>query len=118
MAGEAGLMAFTRYVGGSSGTSLVISMWERRADLHTIRLYEQISPANPVFLEWQDRLTSVGLDPMAAIRLMQQKVQIEANTLGANDICILCAALFGSMIGLVMLSRKSRRQQPVPIVIE
>lgn len=112
MASTAGLMAFTRYVGGSSGTSLMITLWEGRSDHHTIRLYEQLTPSNPIFQDWLSRLNELGLDSLPAIALMQAKVRIESSTLGADDTFIFSAVLFTGMLVLLAASRAHKQKAP------
>lgn len=119
MASAAGLMAFTRYVGGSSGTSLLITLWEGRSDHHTIRLYEQFTPSNPVFQEWSSRLNGLGLDSQSAIAFMQAKVRIEASTLGADDTFLFAAVLFTGMLVLLAASRRHKQKMaPVHLPME
>ena len=118
LAGASGLMAFSRYVGSSSGTSLLITLWERRADQHALLLSEQINPANQNLEAWLAQLEGMGFDSMMALRLAQQKIGVEASTLGGNDVYLLCAGLFGSMIGLVLLSHGQARTSRPRMLIE
>lgn len=112
MAAGAGLLAFIRYVGGSSGTSLIVTLWERRTDHHIARLHEQFASISPLLQDWTDRLESRGVDYAAAIRIAQQKVIIEANTLGADDTFLFCATIFGVMVVLIAASRAHKQSGP------
>jgi DHA2 family multidrug resistance protein len=76
-----GLFALLRNEGGSFGTSVAQTIVERREQLHTLRLNENLDPLNPALTAYtgqtQSYLTQLTGDPIGA---QQMTLQALANT--------------------------------------
>ncbi len=94
LASAAGLSNFLRILGGSFGTSISVTLWDRREALHQSHLVENINAANPISLEALARLQELGYSQQAAYAKMQLVVVNQAYMLATNDIFYVSAIIF------------------------
>jgi DHA2 family multidrug resistance protein len=106
-----GLFNFCRITAGSFGTSIVTTLWDRRATLHHARLVERLSSADPATGQ-----ALAGLPGGAAsdqnLSLLNRLVDQQAFMLSANDIFYFSALLFLLLIGVIWLARRSGGAAP------
>ena len=100
----AGLSNFMRILGGSIGTSLSITLWERRADYHHSILSEQISAYDSHAL---DSVATVA-DPQMAPALLNELINHQALLMATNDFFWLSACSFAVLMLVVWLARSTR----------
>ena len=107
-----GLFNFARITAGSFGTSIVTTMWDRRATLHHARLIEHLTGSDPVTAQSLQNLQAGGLNGAGAAPLLNQLVDRQALMLSANDIFLASAVLFVLLIGVLWLARPATAVKP------
>ena len=106
-----GLSNFARLTGGSFGTSLVTTFWDRHAALHQLRLAETSSAYDPQLQAAQQALTANGLSEPQAIGVMARTLSHQAYLLSALDMFWICGWICVVLIGFIWLARRSQGQQ-------
>ena len=107
LASAAGLSNFIRILGGSFGTSLSITLWDRRAAYNHELLSERITEFSPVS---NDALTIMrGLEQSAAssYAMLERSMQQQSVMLATNDIFWLSSLMFAGLMMLVWSSKPS-----------
>jgi DHA2 family multidrug resistance protein len=104
-----GLFNFARITAGSFGTSIVTTLWDRRATLHHARLIEHLTATDPVTARSLANLHAGGLGSDQGVPLLSQLVDTQAFMLSANDIFFASAVLFLLLVGLIWLARPASR---------
>lgn len=100
-----GLSNFARLLGGSFGTSLSITLWERRESYHHSTLASHISAFDPNAAAALGPLSSPVTDPA----LLDQIIHHQSVLLAANDIFWLSGCLFGSLVILIWLAHPQKQ---------
>ncbi len=101
MPSATGLTNFFRILGGGFGTSLSITLWERRADYHHSILTEHISAFDPASTDSLGSLSTPATDPALLDSLIHQ----QSVMLATNDIFWLSGCFFAALMVLVWLAR-------------
>ncbi len=101
----AGLMNFARITAGSFGTSVVTTLWDRRATLHHAQLVEHLTPGSPASAQALAHLQSSGLGTDQSYGLLNRMVDVQAFMLSANDIFYASAILFLVLVAVIWLAR-------------
>jgi DHA2 family multidrug resistance protein len=101
-----GLFNFCRITAGSFGTSIVTTLWDRRATLHHARLVERLSSADPATGQVLSGLPG-GAASDQNLSLLNRLADQQAFMLSANDIFYFSALLFLLLIGVIWLARRS-----------
>ena len=108
LASGAGLSNFLRILAGSFGTSLSITLWERRSALHYSQLAEHITNTNAASTRALDHLQSLTGSADAAYAVLSRIVTKQAVMLATDDIFWLSGCLFLSLIAVLWLARRPR----------
>jgi len=108
LASGAGLSNFLRILAGSFGTSLSITLWDRRAALHYSQLVEHVTNANPASVQAFDRLQSLTGSADAAYAALGRIVTKQAVMLATDDVFWLSGCLFLGLIAVLWLARRPR----------
>ncbi|MDR5804808.1 DHA2 family efflux MFS transporter permease subunit [Caballeronia sp. LZ001] len=109
IAAAAGLSNFARIFCGAAGTSIAGTVWNNRIALHHVRLTEQASIYNPVFMQSAGTTESLlGLDPQAAHALFDAGVNSQAAVMGLDDFFFLSSLIFVAIIPLIWITRPVR----------
>lgn len=106
IASALGTANFLRILGGSFGTSISITLWDRRAQFHHSRLGESINPFNPVVIERIHLLPKLGFT--AAKQALQQldlMIYKEAYVLAINDIFWASGIIFLILLLILWFAR-------------
>jgi DHA2 family multidrug resistance protein len=104
----AGLYNFARITAGSFGTSIVTTLWDRRATLHHSQLSEALG-SNPVLSSQAlADLHARGFDAQQSYGVLNSLVDKQAFMLSANDMFLASGVLFLLMIFLIWLARPPR----------
>ena len=111
-----GLMNLARNIGGSVGISFVTTMLARRAQVHQVRLVENLSAANPQFQSMLRGATGTfsggGSGPGTALQqayaMMQANVIRQATMLAYIDNFWLLGVVIACLIPCVFLIRKPK----------
>ncbi|MHB8453829.1 MAG: DHA2 family efflux MFS transporter permease subunit [Acidiferrobacterales bacterium] len=105
LASAAGLSNFLRILAGSFGTSLSITLWERRSSLHYSQLADHISTYSAISTQALDQLKSLGLTMNGALGLMSNVITQQAVMIASDDIFWLSGVIFLSLIVVVWFAR-------------
>lgn len=105
-----GLMNFARITAGSFGTSVVTTLWDRRATLHHAQLVEHLTPGSPLSAQALANMQAGGLSADQSYGLLNRLVDAQAFMLSANDIFYASAVLFLALVAVIWLAR------PGPVV--
>jgi MFS transporter, DHA2 family, multidrug resistance protein len=105
LASGAGLSNFMRILAGSFGTSLSITLWERRSTLHYSQLAEHINNANPASVQAFDQLKSLAGSSDGAIAMLSRIVTKQAVMLASDEIFWLSGCIFLGLIAVLWLAR-------------
>jgi len=104
-----GLFNFARITAGSFGTSIVTTLWDRRATLHHARLIEHLTPSDPVAAQGLAAVQGTGLSPDQGVAALNRLVDTQAFVMSADDIFGASAVLFLLLIGVIWLARPAGR---------
>lgn len=96
-----GLSNFSRILAGSFGTSLSITLWDRRADFHHSILASHISAFDPSAGDVLGSLSNPATDPA----MLNQMINQQAVLMATNDIFWLSGCFFVALMLLVWLAR-------------
>jgi MFS transporter, DHA2 family, multidrug resistance protein len=105
LASGAGLSNFMRILAGSFGTSLSITLWDRRSTLHYSQLAEHISISNPISSLAIDHLKSLTGSVEAAYAMLSRVITKQAVMLATDDIFFLSGCIFVALIAVVWFAR-------------
>ena len=104
-AAAASLSNFTRVLASSIGTSVTITLWERREALHHTFLTEYINPYNPLFQETLNRMLSLGFSESQAGAFIAREITTQGFFIAANELFYYCAFLLVCLSSMVWLSK-------------
>ena len=105
VASALGLSNFWRILGGSFGTSISVTMWDRREAFHHSRLVEHINSYNPLANEFITQLHSLGFTDKKAFGQITNIITNQAYMLATNDIFWLSGCIFGSLIIIIWFAK-------------
>ena len=103
-----GLINFARITAGSFGTSIVTTMWDRRATLHHAQLVEHLTRSDPVAAQAFSNLGNSGFGTDQSYALMNRLVDQQAFMLSADDIFYVSGAMFLALIVLVWFAHPQK----------
>jgi DHA2 family multidrug resistance protein len=101
LASALGLSNFFRILGGSFGTSLSVTLWDRREAFHQSRLVEQITDYNPISNETLNHLQALGFTGQKNMGVVDASVINQAFMLSTNDIFWLSGCIFVCLIAVI-----------------
>jgi MFS transporter, DHA2 family, multidrug resistance protein len=104
-----GLFNFARITAGSFGTSIVTTLWDRRATLHHVRLVEHLSADNPVAASTLSGLQAGGMTAGQSTTALNRLVDVQAFMLSADDLFRASGLVFLALIAVIWLARPGRR---------
>lgn len=105
MANALGLAHFFRILGGSFGTSLSVTLWERREIIHNSQLVESFSPLQPLAHQTLQQLHKTGFTGTKALAQIAKAMAHQAYMLASNDIFLLSAWIFLGLLVIVWLAQ-------------
>ncbi len=100
-----GLMNFARITAGSFGTSIVTTLWDRRATLHHAQLVERLTTSDPAAAQALANLHAGGFGTQQSYGLLNRLVDNQAFMLSANDIFYASGMLFLVLVFIIWLAR-------------
>jgi MFS transporter, DHA2 family, multidrug resistance protein len=100
-----GLMNFARITAGSFGTSIVTTLWDRRATLHHAQLVEHLTTSDPVAAQALANLQAGGFSAQQSYGVLNRLVDNQAFMLSANDIFYASGLLFLVLVFVIWLAR-------------
>jgi DHA2 family multidrug resistance protein len=121
-----GLLALLRNEGGSVGTSVAMTIHERREQFHSLRLGETLDPFSPAAADFLAQ-TQAGLvmqngDPVAAQQIALQVLdnlrQQQASALAYFDSFVAFAVVSVGLVGLLFFMKPSIAQKGAHVAAE
>lgn len=105
VASALGLGNFCRILGGSFGTSISVTLWDRRESFHQSRLVEQVSPFNPLSLEYLQQLELLGFPGLKAYAQLADTITNQAFMLAINDVFWITGWIFISLLVIIWFTK-------------
>jgi DHA2 family multidrug resistance protein len=99
------LINFARITAGSFGTSIVTTLWDRRATLHHAQLVEHLTTADPTTVRGLAGLAGGGFGADQSSGILNRLVDSQAFMLSADDIFYASALLFLALVAVIWLAR-------------
>jgi len=107
-----------RNLGGSVGIAFTTTMISRRAQFHQTRLVEHLSPFDPSYQIYRDRiaesLSQKGIPSGGADGLLYRELVRQSTTLAFTDAFFMICLLILCMLPLVLLMRRAPAAGPGP----
>lgn len=105
----AGLSNFVRVFCGAVGTSIATTCWNNRSIVHHAQLTEQATPYTETFTQFMSGLqTSLAIDPEAQRMIFNRLVNVQADTLGINDIFWISSIIFIALIPFIWITKPAK----------
>jgi DHA2 family multidrug resistance protein len=109
LASATGMSNFIRILGGSFGTSLSISLWDRRASFHHELLAERVTEFSPVAQDALTTLNTLGQPQSFGYAVLESNMQRQAVMLATNEIFWLSALMFVGLMLLVWFAKPEQK---------
>ena len=107
-----------RNLGGSVGIAFTTTMLSRRAQFHQTRLVEHLSPFDPGYAMYRDRIAaylgSKGLPTVGADGVLYRELVRQATALAFTDAFLIICALILCVLPLVFLMQVSKAPSGPP----
>ncbi len=108
----AGLSNFVRIMAGAMGTSVVTTVWERRAALHHAHLTEPLSQVEGNLPWTLSSMQNSGMNFGQSLTQINRVIDQQAFTKAATDIFLASAVLFVLLIALIWLTKRPKKMAP------
>lgn len=105
MASALGLANFCRILGGSFGTSLSVTIWDRRESFHHSRLVENINHFNPASTSALHQLQSIGLNEQQGYGFIDAVITNQSFMLSTDDIFWLSGWIFVCLLVVIWFAK-------------
>ena len=105
VASALGLSNFFRILGGSFGTSISVTIWDRREAFHHSRLVENINAYNPISSDAINQLNALGFPGKKSLEQITNFVTNQSFMLATNDIFWLSGCVFAFLMIIIWFSR-------------
>jgi MFS transporter, DHA2 family, multidrug resistance protein len=116
IASAMGLVNFLRILGGSFGTSIATTMWERRGDLHHAIYSEHITRFSHATQEFIGSLDHMSI---AALPMINHIIDQQASTRASDDILLVSSYISIGLIFLVWFAKPPfMSKKPKTVVLE
>ncbi|MHB1947685.1 MAG: DHA2 family efflux MFS transporter permease subunit [Gammaproteobacteria bacterium] len=118
IASALGLANFFRIIGGSFGTSLSVTIWDRREAFHHSHLVEPINNFNPISNQAVEKLNALGFTDMKSYEQLTRVVTNQAYMLSTNDFFWLSGVIFASLLVIVWFTKPPFLTSGKPLAAE
>jgi DHA2 family multidrug resistance protein len=105
MASASGLSNFFRTLSGSLGTAIVVTLWDRRTHVHSVRLAENLTANGVASVDYVSRLQHLGLSTERAYAQVQNVIQTQSAMMATSDVFWGISILFLTLISLIWLTK-------------
>ena len=109
IASAAGLSNFVRTFAGSVSTAVCVFMWTDLSEHHYAKLTENITPDSVAWADYQAQMAQAGLTGDAALASTARVLNVQAMTMGANDLFLMMGVLFLALIPFVWFAKSPFR---------
>ncbi len=100
-----GLANFCRILGGSFGTSISVTVWDRRESFHHERLVEYVNQFNPINNDTVNQLQSLGLTKLKSFQYLANTITKQAFMLSTDDIFWLSGWIFMCLLIIIWFTK-------------
>jgi DHA2 family multidrug resistance protein len=107
-----GLSNFLRILGGALATSIVTTLWDRRATFHQSRLAEATSIYDPRAQQALEALHNSGLNDQQSLGVLTHSLNSQAYFLSVIDNFWICGWITFAIIAAVWLARRPQGAAP------
>jgi DHA2 family multidrug resistance protein len=105
IASALGLANFCRLLGGSFGTSISVTWWDRRESFHQTYLVDSINPFNSLNTTFVHQLEALGMQGKAPFAWITNLITNQAFMLATDDIFWLSGCTFMALLFIVWLAK-------------
>jgi DHA2 family multidrug resistance protein len=105
LAAASGLSNFFRTLSGSMGTAIVVTLWDHRTHMHTVRLAESITANGVETQRYVGMLTQMGSSTNMAYAQVQNIIQQQGAMIATSEVFWGVGVLFLSLIALLWLTK-------------
>ncbi|MCB1071695.1 MAG: DHA2 family efflux MFS transporter permease subunit [Chlamydiia bacterium] len=106
-----GIFHFFRILMGGVGTSIFVTIWERRATHHHSNLVDSINPFNPISKELFSDLNQFNIRGQKALQVVDSMAWKQAYILSLNDIFWVAGWSFSLFVILTLLFKARKKEQ-------
>ncbi len=104
-----GIFNFIKNIGGSFGTSIVMTILTRREQFHQSRLVENLTPSNDAFNSARVFLSHTFSSASQQFGIIYKELLKQSSMLAFNDAFYFCAVIFILLMPTVLIMRKPQR---------
>lgn len=105
IASALGLANFCRILGGSFGTSISVTLWDRREAFHHSRLVENVNAFNPISQQAVTQLHEYGFTGLKSFAQLVNVITNQAYMLSTNDVFWLSGWTFISLLIIIWFTK-------------
>lgn len=105
IASASSLSNFLRVLGGSIGTSITTTLWDRREALHHAVLTQHVTQYDPNASQWFRLLQGLGMSQPQQYAYTAQEITRQGYILGSNEVFWISGWMFVALILLVWFAR-------------
>lgn len=109
IASASGLFNFMRLLALSFGTSISVTLWDRRATLHDYHLSANLTPYSPLTQQAMNHAQALGMTPEQGMGALAHTVARQAFMLATNDLFWISGWVFVALIGVIWIARRPQR---------
>lgn len=107
---SSGLYNFIRLImGGGVGTSIFVTLWQRREIYHRSVLVDNLTPFNPAYQQAFQLAKDLGVDDSKAAAILEGAMAQQSYLLAVNDCFYFSAWLFLLLIPLIWFARHTKK---------
>jgi MFS transporter, DHA2 family, multidrug resistance protein len=106
IASASGLFNFLRLLALGFGTSISVTLWDRRATIHDHNLTSGITAFSPNTQHWLGQAQALGVDRLQTMEMLARTISRQAFTLATNDVFWISGWMFLTLILVVWIARR------------
>ncbi|MEJ2687769.1 MAG: DHA2 family efflux MFS transporter permease subunit, partial [Gammaproteobacteria bacterium] len=106
IASASGLFNFLRLLALGFGTSISVTLWDRRATFHDHNLTAGVTAFSPNTQHWLSQAHALGMDPLQTMAVLDRSISRQAFTLATNDVFWISGWMFLTLILVVWIARR------------
>ncbi|MES1927014.1 DHA2 family efflux MFS transporter permease subunit [Salinisphaera sp. T31B1] len=108
VASASGLFNFMRLIALSFGTSLSVTLWDRRQAYHDHILSAHTRASDPLTQQWLAQAQARGLTESQSYGALAEEISKQSFMIGLNEMYFLAGCLFIGLTALIWLSRPNQ----------
>ncbi len=98
-----------RSTAAAVGSSVAVTLWERREAVHHTHLTEHVNVYNPIARDTLEALQGLGMDELESAKYLAKEITRQGFIISANEIYWGCMVLFLSLIAVVWMAKPVRQ---------